>query len=99
MSQAELRERVDPDEFTQWRAYDAAVEPIGDGRIVRQLALIACLLYNAHRDPKSQAADIDEFDLYRERPPVLKLTRAQEEEAFRAQWLSSGLVVVKAGDA
>ena len=98
MSVAELEERMPPDEFDQWRAYDLYVQPIGDQRLARQLTMLAWLYANAHRG-KREAFDLDEFDLYRAPTPTpTRLTRAQEEARFVAAWRNAGLLVDQTAD-
>jgi hypothetical protein len=84
----ELVTRMTAAEFLAWRAVDI-YDPIGNLRLVRQSALIAAVLANIHRDPKHEAYDLDDFDLYRERKI---LTRAEEEARFRAAFQARGLV-------
>ena len=78
------------EEWRWWRAFDA-ISPIGGERADRHAALIAAVIANANRDPKKQQPfTLDDFDLFKPRKP---LTRAQEEEKFRAAFEQAGLVV------
>lgn len=81
---------MSPEEFEQWWAYDQFVAPLGDQRIVRQLALIACILANVNRSKGRAPFEVDDFDLFRD---VDTVSREQEEEHFRATWAAAGLVV------
>ncbi len=82
---------MSPEEWVAWRAVDAVLGPIGSERADRHAALVASVIANVNRDAtkRREPFDLDDFDLYRDRKP---LTRAQEEEQFRAAFASAGLV-------
>ena len=92
MTVADLEQRLGVGELDWWRAYDAVIQPLGDQRLARQMALFACLYANAHRGTH-RPWDIDDFDLFKERIP---LTQAEEEERFRSAWREAGFVVTVA---
>jgi hypothetical protein len=76
------------EEFTAWRGLDMWA-PIADERADRHAALIATVLANVNRGQHQDPFTLDDFDLYRERPP---LSRAEEEAKFRAAFAARGLV-------
>lgn len=91
MTVAELHERVSPEEFEEWRAFDL-LHPLGDVGLRRQMQHIAWMYANVHRGDR-KPLDFDDFDLQRDPPPPM--TRAQEEARFLAHLESQGLVIHK----
>lgn len=89
MTVEEMLERMSEREWEEWQAYDR-ISPIGDQRLVRQVALIACTLANIHRGNR-EAFDLDDFDLYRD--PPRPLTRSEEEQRFLQSFAARGLLV------
>jgi hypothetical protein len=90
----ELTARMSTEEFVAWRAFDH-FNPIDGQRETRQLALLATMLANIHRDPAKhpQGYGLDDFDLYRVPQRDRPLTRAEEEARFRAEFERRGLII------
>jgi hypothetical protein len=89
MSLGDLCDRISDQEFAMWMAYDRYVQPIGDQRVARQLALLAAMYGNAHSD-RRQPFDVDDFDLYQ---PQRRLTKAEEEQRFINSLRGAGLLI------
>ena len=59
---AELLERVSSRELSEWQAFDR-LEPVGETRLVYQLALLAAMMGNALRGKGEKARGVEEFVL------------------------------------
>jgi hypothetical protein len=79
------------EEFALWRSYDW-ISPLGGERADRHAALISSLIFNANRAANTEPLGVDDFNLFRD--PPRQLSRAEEEEAFRLQFVERGFTVV-----